>query len=270
MSVPGGFALEVVEQERSGAAAARNRGAAAARADILLFLDDDVVPEPQCVAAHRAAHEAPGERVVIGPYWPVHAPETGLFRIAVRNWWEEQFARIGRSGHRFGYRDLLSGNLSLRKSLFERAGGFDARFPDAGCEDWELGVRLLALGVPWRFEPAAAATHHERETMTLRRSLARGRIEGSGTARIEALHPELRRTAEPAWHPAADAALRFAARRFPWIGDALVASLVPVIQVLDALRLRGAWRAVYGAARHYSFWRGYLDTSAGPTGGSRA
>jgi GT2 family glycosyltransferase len=255
-------AVEVIEQERSGAAAARNRGAAAARAELLLFLDDDVVPETRCVEAHRIAHEAPGERVVIGPYWPVHAPETGLFRIAVRNWWEEQFARIGRPGHRFGYRDLLSGNLSLPKSLFRRAGGFDSRFPDCGCEDWELGVRLLALGVPWRFEPAAAAVHHERETMTLRRSLARARIEGSGTARIEALHPELRSSGEPAWHPAVDCTLRFVARRLPRIGDALVASLLPGIEILDTMRLRGAWRAAYGGARHYCFWRGYFEASA--------
>jgi GT2 family glycosyltransferase len=268
---PAAFSLRVIEQDRRGAAAARNRGAAAARAEILLFLDDDVVPEPPCVAAHRAAHEELGERVVIGPYWPVHAPETGLFRIAVRNWWEEEFARIGRPGHRFGYRDLLSGNLSMPKSLFRRAGGFDSRFPNCGCEDWELGVRLVALGVPFRFEPAAAAIHHERETMTLRRSLERARIEGGGTARIESLHPELGRAAEPARHRL-DSALRFAARRLPRIGDALVQGLRPGVELLDAMRLRGAWRAAYGAVRHYCFWRGYFEALAeqAAAGGDRA
>src|SRR4029077_545152 len=44
-----GLLLTVVEQSRSGAAAARNRGMGATTAPIVVFLDDDMVPEPDCL-----------------------------------------------------------------------------------------------------------------------------------------------------------------------------------------------------------------------------
>ena len=48
--------LRVIEQQNLGAAAARNRGAAAATGDILLFLDDDMIADPGLAEEHVRLH----------------------------------------------------------------------------------------------------------------------------------------------------------------------------------------------------------------------
>ena len=62
------FDLQPVLQENQGVAVARNNGIAAADGDLLLFIDDDVVPKPELVAEHLACHQTYGEKtVVLGP-----------------------------------------------------------------------------------------------------------------------------------------------------------------------------------------------------------
>ena len=59
--------LRPVFQTNSGVAAARNAGVAAARAPLILFLDDDVVPAPDLVAVHLQLHENHDNIVILGP-----------------------------------------------------------------------------------------------------------------------------------------------------------------------------------------------------------
>ena len=61
------YRLRVIEQENAGPAAARNLGVASTSAPLILFIDDDVVPEPGCIAAHVSHHERTSDLVVIGP-----------------------------------------------------------------------------------------------------------------------------------------------------------------------------------------------------------
>ena len=50
------FPITVIDQENRGAATARNRGAASASGDILLFLDDDMEPDPAILFEHDRSH----------------------------------------------------------------------------------------------------------------------------------------------------------------------------------------------------------------------
>jgi glycosyltransferase involved in cell wall biosynthesis len=76
--------VRVLEQPRAGAAAARNRGAAAAAGHLLIFVDDDVEVLPGFLAAHVEAHAAT-DRVVIGylpPQLQGRRPPLRVFRLA--------------------------------------------------------------------------------------------------------------------------------------------------------------------------------------------
>ena len=46
------YSLQAIYQSQSGVSVARNRGAQVARGDILLFLDDDVLPDPSLLEEH--------------------------------------------------------------------------------------------------------------------------------------------------------------------------------------------------------------------------
>ena len=90
-------------------------------------------------------------------------------------------------GHRFTYADLLSGNFSVSRQLFERAGGFDEKLH---ChEDYELGYRLIAAGARFQFVPAAAGWHHEHTDLA--RALGRKHDEGRADVALAQRYPKL-------------------------------------------------------------------------------
>src|SRR5215831_17735767 len=62
--------LRVCQQANAGPAAARNRGVREARAELILFLDDDVVPIDGLIAMHLDYHAHHTNTVVIGPMMP--------------------------------------------------------------------------------------------------------------------------------------------------------------------------------------------------------
>ncbi|HET7584844.1 MAG TPA: glycosyltransferase [Gemmatimonadaceae bacterium] len=254
------FSLRLVRQRAAGAGASRNAGVAASTGELLLFLDDDVEPTPGLVAAHVRAHGAGRDRVVVGPYPPVAPGRLSLYRIQMREWWERQFHTMRQPGHRFTYRDVVSGNLSLSRELFTRVEGFDPAITGAGGEDWELGVRLLAAGAELTFAPDALAAHHEHSDLA--RSFARTRQEGRSDVRIGMRHPALRPSLPlGAVHAneRADALLRFFAFDVPLLGGMIATLLRHALTLLERARLRQLWRALSGALRRYWYWRGVAE-----------
>jgi len=134
----------VVRHETNrGAAAARNSGARAARGEVLLFVDSDVVPEPGLVGAVIDAFADPATRAATGRYSPEPA-NPGLFPTYKALWtfwcWERSGATTGESSH-------LQGALAaVRKELFDALAGFDESFAGGSVEDYELSARLREGG----------------------------------------------------------------------------------------------------------------------------
>ncbi|ODP36475.1 glycosyltransferase family 2 protein [Sphingomonas turrisvirgatae] len=187
---PATFPIRVIELPGNGPAHARNAGAAASRADLLLFLDDDVLPLPGAVAAHWRAHRDQPGGAVVGPYPPAPHASEDIFRLRIRGWWTRHFAALASPGHRFGFRDLLTGNLSMSRALWDRVGGLDPQFARAR-EDLELGARLIAHGVAIRYAPDAFGWHHEHATSSLASACRRAFEEGRSDARMLLKHPHL-------------------------------------------------------------------------------
>lgn len=181
------YRLRMLEQRKGGVAAARNAGARAAEEAVVYFLDDDIVPEPDCLAAHAAAHQrAAADHVALGYCPPV--VDGGWWGQVLRGWWEEHYRRKGEPGHHWTNVDFTTGNSSLPRSLLVSAGGFDEAFR-VRHEDWELGARLLRLGASFAYYPAALARHHLDATLAA--AVETQRQEARDDIQLVRRHPEL-------------------------------------------------------------------------------
>ena len=254
--------LRVLEQDPGrGAAAARNRGAAIAQGRVLLFLDDDIEPCPDLVERHLDAHRDAPRRAVVGAYPPALEGPAAPVHVLKRDWWLGRFHEMGQPGHRFSYRDLLSGNLSLPVALFRELGGFDDRIGSAGGEDYEFGIRLFAAGAELAYEPAAVALHHEHETTDLARYMRRARQEGLADVRIAERHPSIR-YALPLWHRHRGGRTQRAARAAVWagrFGAPFPLSLTPLLRTAELIGAQRHWLRLCGALHEYWYWRGVRD-----------
>jgi glycosyltransferase involved in cell wall biosynthesis len=127
------YQLEFVEQRNSGPAVARNAGVGRATGELVLFLDDDVVPSPELIEQHILAHaQSPEPLVVIGPMLTPPGYRASPF---VR--WEQamlykQYDAMLRGEYAPTYRQFFTGNASLRRQLIVEAGGFDRQYRRTG------------------------------------------------------------------------------------------------------------------------------------------
>ena len=183
------FPFTVLEQPNSGAASARNRGAAAARGEILLFLDDDMEAHPRLLAEHDRSHRESAE-VVLG-HIPLHPDSPrGLLSRNVGIWAENRARKLSAPGAELTSYDLLTGQISLRSDLFRRLGGFDAAFTRDGTygdEDLDFGQRLLDAGCRVVFNPEAVSW--QRYVVTPRQHLEQWRQTGRADVGFARKHP---------------------------------------------------------------------------------
>ena len=142
----GPLAIRVVRQAQAGPAAARNAGAAAARGAILAFHDDDVVADPEWLAAGLVAFSSERVGAVEGRVRVAPRERIGAFTRLVEN----------EAGGRY-----LTANLFVRAEVFRSAGGFDVGFGphDYFREDTDLAYTLLEAGHAIPFAPAALVFH---------------------------------------------------------------------------------------------------------------
>jgi hypothetical protein len=154
-----------------GVCAARNRAAAAARSDVLVFVDADVAVAPDAFRRIRGAFAADPElTAVFGSYCddPPAPGTVSAFRNLLHHHVHQEGAGPAQT--------FWAGLGAVRRDAFARAGGFDAeRYRRPSVEDIELGGRLVSGGARIRLDPALQGTHLKRWTLGLmvRTDLAR-------------------------------------------------------------------------------------------------
>lgn len=137
---------------------ARNVGLRLATGDVVLFLDDDIIPDPGLCGAHLANYDDPGVAGVGGRVTGGYDAATGgvgefraLDGAVVRN--------FGTSARR-AVEHLPGGNMSFRRGVFERIGGFDTAYGGSAIgEETDFCLRARRAGFRLVFDPAAAVEH---------------------------------------------------------------------------------------------------------------
>jgi peptidoglycan/xylan/chitin deacetylase (PgdA/CDA1 family)/glycosyltransferase involved in cell wall biosynthesis len=148
--------LSVLSQPRRGPAAARNAGVRAARGDIVLFVDDDIICTPDLVQQHATAHSDNRFLLVHGKIVVAPGSPPSLIMHGTQNWYEKYYDALdSRSGLELPKDVFLISNSSLRRSIVLANGGFDESIPSK--EDFEFGLRLWKIGVRFRYLPSAVA-----------------------------------------------------------------------------------------------------------------
>ena len=179
--------VRAVRRPNGGRAAAKNSGVEAARGDVVLFLDDDVLATPGLVGrhtAHHRAHPEPNEALLGLVTW---APEIEVTRHM--HWLEHggplfHYDEIADPGD-VPWKMLYTANVSLKREFLEP---FDEGLPI--FEDSELAYRLHRRGLRLRYDRDAIGWHLREETPE--RTERRMREVGSSAVLLYEKWPELR------------------------------------------------------------------------------
>jgi glycosyltransferase involved in cell wall biosynthesis len=146
----------VIRQSRKGTAAARNRGIADARGEIILFTDADCIADPNWVERlsgpleRSAIHGTVGRIVTRQTHWLACFIQAELDERYSRMLQHEQVDFIN------------SGNCGFKRSILG-AGGYDESF--AWIEDLELSFRLARSGNRMIFVQDAIVAHEHPQKL---------------------------------------------------------------------------------------------------------
>lgn len=160
--------LKYVFEGKQGLSNARNKGIDVALGEVILFTDDDVLPEPDWMATivtRMAALKLDACGGYIAPIWEKRPPKwlTNRFHgfLAIRMEREDEYIIRTPSEAPFG------ANMAFRKEVFKKIGKFDTSRGRKGKilasgEDGELFERIFAAGLRVGFL-GSAKVHHKVE-----------------------------------------------------------------------------------------------------------
>lgn len=217
--------LRVLSQGGFGPAPKRNRAVAEARAPACLLIGDDALPTANLVQRHLEFHQSHPEptEALLG----LVVPAAPLDASPYVRWLHEHGVWFGyaslRPGEEVGPWCFWTANVSAKRELMQRVGGFNEEFPVVVAEDIEFAFRLAHAGMRLYYDPEAVAEHFH--PTDLGRTLVRMRDVGVAFRTLCELVPEMTRPTRPsARHRAKAAALTVAmvagrpppARRASW------------------------------------------------------
>jgi GT2 family glycosyltransferase len=169
-----------------GLGGARNTGIAASVGAIVAFVDDDARPEPDWLERLLEGYDdrrVAGVGGAIEPRWQPARP----------TWFPSEFdwvvgcSYVGLPEHASFVRNLIGCNMSFRREVFERLGGFRLGY---GCDETEFCIRLVQQDPEARllYQPTARVNHLVPSArLRWRRFIARCYFEGGSKAVVARL-----------------------------------------------------------------------------------
>jgi GT2 family glycosyltransferase/glycosyltransferase involved in cell wall biosynthesis len=160
----------ISNEENRGFVDACNQGAAAARGEFLVFLNNDTEVSPGWLTQLEETAE---QKLTVGAVGSMFLYPDGSIQEAGAIVWKNGDAHhYGWGGspddRRFNFArevDYCSAaSLLIRKELFDKLGGFDRRFAPAYYEDVDLCFSVRSLGYKVMYQPASRLVHYEGAT----------------------------------------------------------------------------------------------------------
>lgn len=157
--------LKVIVQANGGRAKVRNRGAKEAKGDLLIFFDDDMLPEPNCIAVHKKHHLLQPDTVLTGAQIDVCRKDISdirKYKSFLTQKWAEPIMHFAEKPIPSKDTFITAANFSVAKDVFWSLNGFDERLTDA--EDYDLAIRAVEKGIPLFYNHQAFAWHDDQVT----------------------------------------------------------------------------------------------------------
>ena len=142
---------------------ARNLGVNTSKGDIILFVDDDVIPFSGFIRAHLEAHRQEGIGVVTGPVileGGKLASRSSLNSEEIREIFDGAGVKRNDLDFSCPARWAFGCNMSFKRSVFQKVGLFDESFQGvAWGEEYELSQRARTRGVKILYCCEAGVVH---------------------------------------------------------------------------------------------------------------
>jgi glycosyltransferase involved in cell wall biosynthesis len=156
--------FRIVVQKNSGRSCTRNRGASEAQSDILIFYDDDMIPNVNSIKQHVNFHEERPGCLLGGNQMEVYSDGNSDIQNYKVQLSEKWISRYPSGASKVDIENLFftSANCSIQKVTFNQLKGFDERLTDT--EDFDLAYRAIKAGISVFFDKSNKAIHNERIT----------------------------------------------------------------------------------------------------------
>lgn len=154
--------FRTITQENKGRGEVRNRGAGEASGDLLVFLDDDMLPEEGWLAAHIAHHSKhPGTILTSAAVDPADISKNDFqkFKAMLSLKWKGELMEHHQKPFPKDKAFITAANFSVSKHNFEKIGGFSSALNDV--EDYDFAMRASLQNIPIYYDDNASAWHME-------------------------------------------------------------------------------------------------------------
>jgi len=141
------YNIVLINQDNLGLPIARNKGIISTKAEIILFIDDDILADKNLLLEHYKIHYKNEDVVVRG--WVNHIdkleiPSKPVFKLAD-----------------FSTSFFWTSNVSVARKHLIKAGMFYEKFDKYGWEDIEMGYKLRKLGLKLIINNKAIGYHYK-------------------------------------------------------------------------------------------------------------
>jgi len=173
--------VKVINNTKSGVAAARNTGVKNSTGDLILFLDNDIIISRQSIDHIIALHNQ-HEMACFNVDWryPLALQELltkssfGRFALAhgmtsFKGWYNDL---SWQDNALFPSLSVASFHLSISRKNFELTNGYDEQFPFAGFEDYDFPAELKKAGLAFYIDSRVVVDHNESDRLGLDNWLA--------------------------------------------------------------------------------------------------